>query len=130
METNRQKNASNFATAANASTVINLNIESNLQISQNSVKSSQKITTSKITQKLLSPQNTVSNTKKYLALTALITQCAALVLVMRYAKTKSSDFLNTTAVVMNELLKLVTAWFFMNDRFRLQKAILGDVRSF
>ena len=56
-------------------------------------------------------KNTTSNTKKALALIALITQCSALVLVMRYAKTRvsgGSHFLNTTAVVMNECFKLVT----------------------
>ena len=79
-------------------TIINLNAENSSQISNSSNSTT---------------KNTINNkpitaTKKYLALTALITQCAALVLVMRYAKTKSNTFLNTTAVVMNETFKLVT----------------------
>lgn len=54
-------------------------------------------------------KETVKNYLKYVALFALVVQNASLVLAMRYAKTKPGpDFTSSTAVVMAELVKLIT----------------------
>lgn len=68
---------------------------------------------------------------KYISLVLLVVQNASLVLLTRYAKTRTGDqFVSTTAVVMSEFLKLlaclVITFFEMNRNVKAWMAHLND----